>query len=70
MKNAVNQLVHEEVRLLSRRQVAERLGLSVMTIKRWEKRGLLKAKKFNARVVRIPESELKRLMDEADLAIT
>ena len=48
----------ESERLLSRRQVAARHGVSVETIKRLEKKGLLQAIRFNQRLIRYRLSDL------------
>jgi predicted site-specific integrase-resolvase len=50
------------VRLLSRKQVAKIAGVHPGTVKRWERRGLLKAKRINKRVVRYEWNEVMRLL--------
>jgi predicted DNA-binding transcriptional regulator AlpA len=47
-----------ETRLLSRRQVAVKEGVSVETIKRREKQGLLNPIRFNSRLVRYRLSDV------------
>jgi len=51
-------------RLLSPRQVAEILGVSFITIKRWIYSGKIKAVKLPTGKWRIPESEVKRILGE------
>jgi len=48
----------ENERLLSRQQVALREGVSVMTIKRRERQGLLHALRFNRRLIRYRLSDV------------
>ena len=50
------------LRLLSRKQVAEMAGVHPGTIKRWERRGLLKPIRINPRVVRYKAAEVMRLL--------
>ena len=51
--------------LLSRRQVAVMLGVSTETIKRRERDGLLKAIRFNSRLVRYRRADVERMINEA-----
>ncbi|RLF79568.1 IS607 family transposase [Thermococci archaeon] len=51
-------------RLLTPRQVAEILGVSFITIKRWIYSGKIKAIKLPTGKWRIPESEVKRILGE------
>lgn len=51
-------------RLLTPRQVAEILGVSFITIKRWIYSGKIKAVKLPTGKWRIPESEVKRILGE------
>ena len=48
--------------LLSRWQVAEKLGVSIDTVKRMEKRGQLKPIKLNPRMVRYRLHEVEAMM--------
>jgi predicted site-specific integrase-resolvase len=50
------------LRLLSRKQVAEIAGVHRETVKRWERRGLLKANRINSRVVRYEWHEVMRFL--------
>lgn len=54
-----------QVRLLSRRQVGDLMGVHPGSVARYERAGLLKAIKINARVVRYPASEVQRLISRA-----
>ncbi|WP_048146551.1 IS607 family transposase [Pyrococcus abyssi] len=51
-------------RLLTPRQVAEILGVSFITIKRWIYSGKIRAVKLPTGKWRIPESEVKRILGE------
>ena len=50
---------------LTRKQVAERFQTCCHTIMRWERRGLLTARRINQRVLRYPKSEIERLLQKA-----
>ena len=59
----MNKLQHKgSVRLLSRKQVAEIAGVHRETVKRWERRGLLKAYRINSRVVRYERHDVMELL--------
>jgi excisionase family DNA binding protein len=51
-------------RLLTARQVADRLGLSVETVLRWAKRGKLPAVYLSSRAIRFPEDRLDGWLEE------
>ena len=51
--------------LLSRRQVAARLSVSIETIKRMQRRGLLQPIILNARLLRYRATDIDRLISEA-----
>ena len=51
--------------LLSRQQVAEKFGVVPHSIARWEKRGLFRAVRINARVVRYRSEDVLRLVHDA-----
>jgi len=55
----------ESERLLSRRELALRQGVSTETIKRREKQGLIKALRFNERLIRYRLSDIIRYEAEA-----
>jgi DNA-binding transcriptional MerR regulator len=50
------------LRLLSRKQVAKIAGVHPGTVKRWERRGLLKAYRINSRVVRYERHDVMELL--------
>ena len=52
-------------KLPSRQQVADDFGVCVHTIARWEKQGLLKAVRINARVIRYRREDVLRLLNDA-----
>jgi hypothetical protein len=52
-------------RLISRREVAQRWGVSVETVKRRTSQGLLHPVRFNQRLIRYPLSEIIRIENEA-----
>ena len=56
------------VRLLSRKQVGELMGVHPGSIARYERAGLLKSVKFNARLVRYPETEVREFIANAAVA--
>jgi excisionase family DNA binding protein len=45
-------------RLLTAREVADRLGVSAETVLRWARRGVLPAVYLSSRAIRFPEREL------------
>lgn len=51
----------EPVNLISRKQFAKRLGVTVQTVYYWNKIGLVKAVKIHNWMVRIPETELDKI---------
>lgn len=51
--------------LLSRRDVAARLTVSVETVKRREREGLLPAVRFNSRLIRYRLKDVEKLIEEA-----
>lgn len=51
-----------KARLLSRRQVGELIGVHPGSVARYDRAGLLKGIKINARVVRYPEAEVQRFI--------
>lgn len=56
------------IRLLSRRQVGDLMGVHPGSVARYERSGLLKGIKINARVVRYLESEVQRFISKAAAA--
>ena len=58
----------QQGRLLSRRQVGDLMGVHPGSVARYERSGLLKAIKINARVVRYPEAEVQRFISKAAVA--
>lgn len=50
--------------MLTQQEVADRLGVSVMTVRRYRRAGKLKAITPTARTVRISESEVQRFIAE------
>jgi excisionase family DNA binding protein len=46
---------------LTYREFADRLKISIPTVKVWVKQDRVKVRRFTARTVRIPRSELERL---------
>jgi DNA-binding transcriptional MerR regulator len=50
------------LRFLSRKQVAKIAGVHPGTVKRWERRGLLKAYRINSRVVRYERHDVMELL--------
>ena len=51
-------------RLMTRREVAERLGVHTETIKRYQRRGRLPAVVLNSRVTRYEQAAVERLINE------
>lgn len=70
MKNKhTNQTTQNDSRsdkLLSRAQVAERLGLCKETIRRWEKTTSLKPIIFNSRVYRYRHADVEALLNQSN----
>lgn len=62
---ALSRLKPEPEELLTRRQVARRCQTCTHTIMRWERRGLIKSIRINARVLRYRRSEVERLLQHA-----
>ena len=54
-------------RLVSCAEFAKELGVCSHTIRRMERRGLIRAFRINARLIRYPASELERLLKEASV---
>jgi excisionase family DNA binding protein len=52
-------------RSLSYKQAAERLGVSVITVRRWVAAKRLRVQRYSTTCVRIPETEVSRLESEA-----
>lgn len=50
--------------LISAKEAAARMGLSIMTIRRWISDGKITSAKFG-RAVRIPMSEIDRVIEES-----
>jgi len=48
--------------LLTRREVASRFRVSVQTIARWERNGLIRGRRINQRVVRYRASDVEKLV--------
>jgi hypothetical protein len=51
--------------LLSPADFGRHLGVCSATVRRMEKRGLIRGLRFNKRLVRYPATELQRLQEEA-----
>ncbi|MEM1186805.1 MAG: helix-turn-helix domain-containing protein [Planctomycetota bacterium] len=51
-------------KLLTRTEVAQRLGIHERTVDDWRARGLIKATKLGGRLVRFHESEVERVESE------
>ena len=51
-------------KLLPPREVAKRLGVSVKTLWKWQKRGLIRAVRLPTGKLRYPESEVERIIRE------
>lgn len=50
--------------MVSPQQAAELLGVNRDTVRRWIKRGKLKATKFTSSTIRIPMAEVERMIRE------
>jgi predicted DNA-binding transcriptional regulator AlpA len=57
-----------ELKLLSREQVAELLSVSKMTIKRYEKRGMLHPVILSSRSIRYHSQDVQKLVQQAEAA--
>ena len=57
----------QEERLISRRELAERWGISTESCKRYEQRGILKPVKLAPRLLRYPLSQILEIEREATL---
>ncbi len=57
-----------ELKLLSREQVAELLSVSKMTIKRFEKRGMLNPVILSPRSIRYHSQDVQKLIQQAEAA--
>lgn len=64
-KSNANQSQKSDLRLLSRKVVAEMLGLSVLTVKRYQQRGLLRPIVVNARLVRYRYEDIVEFVNQA-----
>lgn len=62
----MNTTTHES--LLTRKEAAHILGVSIATVKRWQHSGKLTAIVFNSRTVRYRTSEISRLVSESEVA--
>jgi DNA-binding transcriptional MerR regulator len=54
-----------EVKLLTRKELAHKFHVTPKTIKRWTQQGLLKAVRVSARTIRYEDAEVLRLVREA-----
>lgn len=52
-------------RSLNYKQAAERLGVSIITVRRWVAAKRLRVQRYSTTCVRIPETEITRLESEA-----
>lgn len=62
--SAVNELNRSEV-LLTRRQVAKRLGLCTHSVRALERRGLLPRVQLTRRTIRYKQTDVEKLINEA-----
>jgi len=53
-------------KLLTTGEVASRLGVSVVTVIRWAKKGKIKAVFLPSGRIRIPEDEVEKILKELD----
>jgi len=51
-------------KLYTPEEVAEMLKVEKMSIYRWIKKGIIKSTKINGKVIRIKESEIKKLLQD------
>jgi predicted site-specific integrase-resolvase len=51
-----------EVRLISRREIADFLGVHMITVRRWEAKGMLTPIKISERVVRYHPEDVMKLI--------
>jgi predicted site-specific integrase-resolvase len=63
--NQTKTTIFSELKLLSRGQVAGLLGVSVMTIKRYQQRGALKAIYLSPRAIRYHSQDVQNLIQMA-----
>lgn len=54
----------EEIQLLTRDQVANKLEVSTRTIRRWEQSGRLPCVKMSKKIIRYRLCDIKKLMEE------
>ncbi len=52
---------------MSSKQVAAELGISAATVTRWVRTGLLKGERVGPRIIRIPGSEVEKLLSNRNL---
>jgi predicted site-specific integrase-resolvase len=64
-KSSEQQATADHDKLLSPAEFAGRIGACTATVRRLEKRGLIRGLRLSKRCVRYPESQLQRLIDEA-----
>lgn len=62
--NTINSF-SQEPDCLTYQQASVRLGVSVITLRRWRAEGRFKVQKFSSTLIRIPVSEIERLQKEA-----
>jgi excisionase family DNA binding protein len=46
------------------KEVAAEMEVSAATVVRWVREGLIPAKRFGTRIIRIPKTEVERLMEQ------
>ncbi|MCB1095498.1 MAG: hypothetical protein KDN22_07945 [Verrucomicrobiae bacterium] len=63
--NKQHQTQNSEERLISRKHLANRWSVSIETIKRREREGLIRAIQFNRRLLRYRLSDVERIEEEA-----
>jgi hypothetical protein len=63
-KNLASKAPAKGVMLLSRWQVAEKLAVSIDTVKRMEKRQQLRPIKLNARMIRYRLCDVEKMMED------
>ncbi|MEM1785458.1 MAG: helix-turn-helix domain-containing protein [Candidatus Bathyarchaeia archaeon] len=59
MFNSINSLMEEE--LLRPSEVAKKFGISVKTLWKWQRKGIIKAVRLPTGKLRYPKSEVERL---------
>jgi excisionase family DNA binding protein len=57
----------DDNRMLSPREAGKEIGVCPTTVRRWIKRGMLEAFKFNARVIKVRQSDLEKLIAGAKI---